>query len=406
MKKFTVALLYNLKQNAPHNDAEAKPWDAWNELDSEKTVAGIERALRAGGHEVIGMEGDANLPRKLQHYKVDIAFNTCEGHRGGSREAQVPSLLDMLGIPYTGSGVMTLAVALDKPMTKRVLSFHGLPTPKFQTFVAGDEPLDPRLEFPLFVKPSREGSGIGITAKSVCHNARELREQVRTILRDYREAALVEEYIEGREITTGLLGNLAGNIKPREHSMNEPEAELVTAGAQPASPKPLRSNGEGNGSRNRGALRPPARDRRIGDLRGQKMKSTPPRTSLRVFPPLEVDLSPCPPDQAGLYTSVIKSQLYEVPKYLCPAPTTKALRAKLERLAMGAFAALECYDFARVDFRVRRDTGEPYILEVNPLAGLSEGISDIVMEAQAAGVDYTALINGILEAALQRYGMI
>lgn len=385
MKKLTVALLYNLKQNAPHSDAEKQPWDAWNELDSEKTVAGIERALRAGGHEVIGMEGDANLPRKLQHYKVDIAFNTCEGHLGGSREAQVPSLLDMLGIPYTGSGVMTLAIALDKPMTKRVLSFHGLPTPRFQTFVTGDEPLDPQLKFPLFVKPSREGSGIGITAKSICHSARELREQVRTIIRNYREPALAEEYIEGREITTGLLGNLAWNIKPHKPKASEPEAELAMAGARTASPKPLRANGDGN---------------------GRKVKSTQPRTTLRVFPPLEVDLSPCPPDQAGLYTSVIKSQLYEVPKYLCPAPTTKALRARLERLAMGAFAALECCDFARVDFRIRGDTGEPYILEVNPLAGLSEGISDIVMEAEAAGVDYTTLINSILGAALQRYGMV
>jgi D-alanine-D-alanine ligase-like ATP-grasp enzyme len=78
----------------------------------------------------------------------------------------------------------------------------------------------------------------------------------------------------------------------------------------------------------------------------------------------------------------------------------------LERLAVNAFAALECCDFARVDFRVRGETGEPLILEVNPLAGLQEGISDIVMGAEAVGVDYPALINGILNAALERYGMI
>lgn len=349
MRKFTVALLYNLKQNAPH--VEGEPWDAWNELDSEKTVAGIERALRAGGHEVIGMEGDARLPQKLQRYKVDIAFNICEGHYGGSREAQVPALLDMLRIPYTGSGVMTLALALDKPMAKRVLAFHGLPTPAFQTFVTGDEPLNSRLKFPLFVKPSREGSGMGITAKSVCRHARALREQVRHIVRAYREPALVEEYIEGREITTGLLGNLPGN-------------------------------------------------------NGRQQASAVGNSTLRVFPPLEVDLSPCPADQAGLYTSVIKGQLYEVPKYLCPAPVSKALRARLEHLARQAFAALDCYDFARVDFRIRAETNEPYILEVNPLAGLQEGISDIVMAAEAGGMDYVALINGILDAALRRYGMM
>ncbi len=352
MKKFTVALLYNLKQNAPHGDESSQePWDRWNELDSERTVAGIERALRAGGHEVIAMEGDVTLPQKLSHYKVDIAFNTCEGHRGGSREAQIPAILDALGMPYTGSGVMTLAIALDKAMTKRVFAFHGLPTPAFQTFITGDERIDARLKYPLFVKPSREGSGMGVTAKSVVRNARELRAQVKHVIHAYRQAALVEEFIEGREFTLGLLGNLS----PDElHPKN-----------------------------------------------GKWQSST-----LRVFPPLEVDLSPCPPEEAGLYTSVIKGKLYEVPKYLCPAPISKAMRAKMERYAMGAFAALECYDFARVDFRIRADDHQPYILEINPLAGLQEGISDIVMEAEAGGVNYIGLINGILEAAAQRSGLI
>ena len=372
MKKFTVALLYNLKQNAPHEREDA-PWDAWNELDNEKTVAGIERALRAGGHQVIAMEGDAALPQKLQRYKVDIAFNTCEGHFGLSREAQIPALLDMLRVPYTGAGVMTLTVALDKPMSKRVMLFHHLPTPAFQTFITGEERIDSHLKYPLFVKPSREGSGIGITAKSVCRNARELREQVQFIVNSYRQPAIVEEYIEGREFTLGMLGNLPWNIKSNRSAL----------AAQPSGCAQGRPSGNG---------------------RGAKSSQIPP--TLRIFPPLEVDFSPCPPEEAGLYTSVIKGTLYDVPKYLCPAPISKALRAKLERHAAGAFAALECNDFARVDFRVRADTGEPWILEINPLAGLQERISDIVMAAEADGLDYAGLINGILDAALQRYGMV
>lgn len=367
MHKFTVALLYNLKQNAPHRDDE--PWDAWNELDSEKTVANIERALRAGGHEVIGMEGDVRLAEKLSHYHVDIAFNTCEGHYGVSREAQVPALLDALRIPYTGSGVMTLCLALDKPMAKRVLMHYGLPTPRFQTFVNGDERLDSRLKFPLFVKPSREGSGIGVNAQSVCRNTRELRAQVKWCIGAYRQPALVEEYIEGREFTLGMLGNL-------------PQAIRARADGKPPAPIPALKN-----------------------AKPKQIKTNVPDT-LRVFPPLEVDLSPCPPDQAGLYTSIIKSQMYDVPRYPCPAPISKRLWAQLERLAAGAFAALECTDFARIDFRLRQDTGEPTILEVNPLAGLQEGISDIVMAGEADGVSFAALINGILDAALQRYGMI
>lgn len=380
MRKLTVALLYNLKQNAPHVDGEQ--WDAWNELDSERTVMGIARALRVGGHEVIEMEGDITLPQKLQHYKADIAFNICEGHRGASREAQVPAMLDAMGIPYTGSGVMTLAMALDKPMTKRVLNFYGLPTPAFQTFFTGEEPIDTRLRFPLFVKPSREGSGIGVTAKSICRDPRELREQVGFIVKSYDQPALVEEFIEGREFTLGLLGNLPWNIKSQRES--EPEPVAVMAGEYDRT-KPPTPNGNGH-----------ARRRLLSSN----------QSTLRVFPPLEVDLSPCPEDQAGLYTSVIKSKMYDVPKYLCPAPTTKALRTKMERLAVNVFAALECSDFARVDIRVRTGTGEPMILEVNPLAGLQEGISDIVMGAEAVGIDYNSLVNGILEAALQRYGMI
>lgn len=389
MKKITVALLYNSKQNAPHTDGE--PWDAWNELDSEKTAGQIERALRAGGHEVIAMEGDVTLPQKLAHYKIDIAFNICEGHYGGSREAQVPAVLDMLRIPYTGAGVMTLALALDKPMAKRVMAFYGLPTPLFQTFITGDEPLDSRLKYPLFAKPSREGSGIGISAKSVCRNARELREQVHELIRAYRQPALVEEYIQGREFTLGLLGNVTWNVRsPQNGHSGAVEPEMALAGAENGGSKSPRGNGNGRATTTRRSL----------------PLSVETQPALRVFPPLEVDLSPCPEDQAGLYTSVIKSQMYDVPKYLCPAPTTKALRAKLERLAVNAFAALECYDFARVDFRVREETGEALILEVNPLAGLQEGISDIVMGAEAVGVDYPALINGILQAALQRYGML
>lgn len=380
MKRLNVALLYNLKQNAPHEEGE--PWDKWNELDSEKTAASIERALREGGHEVIAMEGDRDLPKNLAASKVDIAFNTCEGHRGASREAQVPALLDMLGIPYTGSGVMTLTLALDKAMAKRVLRFHGLPTPEFQTFVTGDEPLNPRLKYPLFVKPVMEGSGMGITAKSVVRNGRELRAQVKGIIVVYRQPALVEEFIEGRELTIGLLGNLPHQLARRNNDATKPGLDVTVGGSQSGHNSP-RSRGNGHETQIPEASK-----------------------TLRVLPPLEVDLTPVPKEEAMLYTAVVKSKLYDVPKYLIPAPLTKPLRARVEKMALGAFAALECFDFCRVDVRIRSDTGEPYILEVNPLAGLQEGISDIVMEANAAGITYTALINGILDAALQRYGMI
>ncbi|MBI3962581.1 MAG: D-alanine--D-alanine ligase, partial [Deinococcus sp.] len=156
---YKVALLANLKKNAPHHPGE--PPDAHADLDSESTMLAIQAALESRGHRVTFLEGGRNLPSDLSRLRPDIAFNVCEGHQGDSREAQVPALLEMLGIPYTGSKVLTLALTLDKPMTKRVLAYAGIRTPAFQVFERGDEPLGGNLSYPLFVKPSREGTGMG-----------------------------------------------------------------------------------------------------------------------------------------------------------------------------------------------------------------------------------------------------
>jgi D-alanine-D-alanine ligase len=117
MKHYKVALLANLKKNAPH--FEGMVADQWDDLDSEKTVNSLVEAIRAGGYTCEFLEGDLSLFETLRSYKPDICFNICEGHFGDAREAQVPSLLEMMRIPYTGSKVLTLALALDKPMTKR-----------------------------------------------------------------------------------------------------------------------------------------------------------------------------------------------------------------------------------------------------------------------------------------------
>jgi len=201
-----VGLLYNLTSSAPAPPPGA-PRDYFYELDSEDYVESWRAALEAGGHLVFLMEGNADLLQRLRQTPVDICFNTCEGFRGDAREAQVPALLEMLGVPYSGSRVLTLALTLDKPMTQRVLSFHGLPTPPFQEFRSADDPLDPRLRFPLFAKPAREGSGIGIGRESIVRTEKDLRARVDYLLRGYREPALVEEFIEGPDVTLGLVGN-------------------------------------------------------------------------------------------------------------------------------------------------------------------------------------------------------
>src|SRR6185295_14468920 len=172
MSGLKVAVLANLKKNAPHFPGMTA--DHWADLDSEGTVEALVAAVRAGGHDAFFREGDADLISKLREDKPDICFNITECHFGDGREAQIPGLLEMLRIPYTGSQVLTLALALDKPMTKRILAYHDLPTPEFQVFERSDEPISTELateggapRFPLLLKPSREGTSIGVSLDSI-----------------------------------------------------------------------------------------------------------------------------------------------------------------------------------------------------------------------------------------------
>jgi len=212
MSSFEVAVLGNLRRNAPHRGGE--PADAWGDLDSESTMLALAEALEKGGHKAYFLEGDMSLPAKLARLRPDICFNMSEGLFGDSREAHIPAVLEMMGIPYTGSRVLTQGLCLDKAMTKRVLSTHGIPTAPFQVFRSPRERRNARLRFPLFVKPNREGSGMGVTPKSIVHDEAELRAQVAYITETYQQEALVERYIEGRELTCGLVGNENPHVFP------------------------------------------------------------------------------------------------------------------------------------------------------------------------------------------------
>jgi len=353
VKKFRVALLANLKKNAPKYAGMSK--DRWADLDSETTVNALVEAIRAGGHTCEFLEGDVTLMDTVRTYKPDICFNICEGHFGDAREAQVPALLEMLQIPYTGSKVLTLALTLDKPMTKRVLAYHDLPTPAFQVFERLDEPLSEDMKFPLFVKPSREGTGMGVSAKSIVRDQHELYEQVGYILGKYHQPALVERYIEGREVTVGVVGNLIGLVAKR--LPEDWESVHIQAG-------------------------------------------------LRFLPPMEVDLKPYLETDA-VYSNRLKVELADQLNYLIPAPIEKEWLADLNWYTAAVFRVTGALDVARVDFRLdANDDWKPYILEINPLPGLTPVISDLVMEAAADGIDHTALVNLILNTALKRYGLI
>jgi len=201
----TVALCFNLGTGLVPRDDE--PPDLHCELDSEKTVGAICAALVDGGHTPILIEADGDAPARLSATRPDLVFNIAEGLRGESRESFIPSVCDSLGIPYTGSGVLPLAVSLDKAMAKRVFAFEGVATPPFKVIRPGDD-IDARgLRYPLFVKPLREGSSMGISPQSMVETPVQLREQVSLIHQGYRQPALVEEFLDGREFTVGILGN-------------------------------------------------------------------------------------------------------------------------------------------------------------------------------------------------------
>lgn len=183
------------------------PDDAFVELDAPQNVRAYKKAIESQGHRVSIHEGDNTLTAWLKKEKPDLCFNTCEGFFGESREAQIPALLEMLGIPYTGPTPLAAAVTQDKPMTKIILEYYGILTPKFQVFESHEQSLDKSLHFPLFVKPAHEGTGMGIKNDSIIRNKTQLRNKVRKIIKLYKQPALVEEYIVGRDITCGIIGN-------------------------------------------------------------------------------------------------------------------------------------------------------------------------------------------------------
>ncbi|HLB71645.1 MAG TPA: ATP-grasp domain-containing protein [Candidatus Methanoperedens sp.] len=198
-----VAITCNLQpENYSHENT-----DVFAEFDSSATVEAIKMALLNYCREVIVIEGDEAAYGKIKNEKPDFVFNIAEGIKGESREAHIPAMLEMLGIPYSGSGVTTMSITLDKRRTKEVLCSNGIRTPRFQLLKKADEKLNIGFESTLFLKPNCEGSSKGITAKSVVKNEDELRSAAAEIIEHYRQPVLIEQFLSGREFTVAMLGN-------------------------------------------------------------------------------------------------------------------------------------------------------------------------------------------------------
>ena len=202
LPKPEIGIVFNLKSGKDKRTADAEA-----EYDSIDTVNAIKKVFEDNGLKVRLIEATQDFSSAIAKNRPDMVFNIAEGIGGRGREAQVPSVLEMLGIPFTGSDSTALSVALDKNMTKKLLSAYGIRSPKGITISSLTGWSVRGLKFPLIVKPNAEGSSKGIPDKCVVNDRAELKEAVKRDLALYGGSILAEEYIEGREFTVGIIGN-------------------------------------------------------------------------------------------------------------------------------------------------------------------------------------------------------
>lgn len=331
--RLRLGFTYNLRRGASAGDEDA-------EWDSPETIGAVRDVLSARG-EVIQIEADADAYAKLRDARPDFVFNMAEGAGGPSRESFIPMLLDGFGIPYLGADPLTLGICLHKAHCKEVLLAHALPTPPFVVWDAPPRRLPP-FGLPAVVKPLHEGSSKGITDRSLVRTAADLAREVERVIGAYRQPAIVEKFLPGREFTVALLGNGA---------------------------------------------------------------------SLEALPIVEVEFAALPAGSNPIYGYEAK-WVWDVPGkplniFRCPADVGTDLRLEIETISKEAFRVLGCRDWCRLDVRLD-ERGRPSILEVNPLPGIlprPEENSCFPKAARAAGMDYAALVNRVLDVALRRCGL-
>ena len=208
-----IAVLYNVD----FEDARPEDDPMWaSRADVAFVATSVATALASSGYDpqLVGVDGDlAGLRNRLLEHEADCAFNLCESLVGDARlESAVPLILELLNIPFTGSPPEVLAFALRKDRVKQRLEAAGIPTPRGQVLTRPDDPCD--LPFPLIVKPVREDGSAGISHASVVRGAAELAIVVESLVTSFRQPALAEEYIDGREFNVAMLGHPTPRVLP------------------------------------------------------------------------------------------------------------------------------------------------------------------------------------------------
>ncbi len=335
--KFGIA--FDLKPDGPL--PAGAPDDLHEEFDAPGTIRAIADALRGLGHEAVELGDGREFLEAMLREKPDFVFNFAEGSGvSRNREARVPAVCEMLGVPYTGSDPLAMAVALEKDITRQLVAGAGLAVPRGLTISPPRKPYDgdfaefppilieAGLDLPVIAKPVFEGSSKGIRSRCLVTHAEDLGPTVARLWADYGQAVLVEEFIAGDEVTVGVLGN-----------------------------------------------DPPG-----------------------VFGVMKI--SPKTPAEHFVYSLEVKRDYRRLIDYECPAKLAPGLAQEIAEAALTVFDLLGCRDVARLDFRVR--DGVPYFLEVNPLPGLNPESSDLVIMAGLLGVTHAELVGRIVVAAIAR----
>ena len=364
MKTLKITILYDAVEEADKKEAEAA---------GEKVVPlvceQLEQVLTKRGHEVRRLTAEhriRDLASQIMKDDSDLIFNLCESLGGVNQyEQHVAALLEVLDKRFTGAGSIGLTLAQDKELSKKIFQFHSIRYPKFSCMDAGKVEWSDELSFPLFVKPLNEDASIGIDSGSIVNNVKELMERISYMQTEFNAAALIEEFIEGREMYIGVLGN------------DKPEA----------------------------------------------------------LPILEWDFSKMPEGTPKIASSEAKwdqESAYKDAPQVFPLDIPEPVYAKMQETAIQAFKALKLRDYGRVDMRLRRikpqqhkqstaeseekarvkDTGEEaattdlddwefYVIEVNPNPYLDEK-SELAMAARKHGLNYSELIERIIELAMER----
>ena len=266
------------------------PDDRYEEFDKPETVSAIAGVIRGEGHEVVLLGDGRDFVEKVLAAPPDFVFNIAEGDGvGRSREARVPAVCELLGIPCSGSDPLTLAASLDKDVAKRLVSTYGVPTPHGfvyrpdpRGFVTGPEYVRSPAHFPVILKPACEGSSKGIRGACLANDRKEMAEICARLASDYQQPILVEQFIQGDELTVGIIGNGA-------------DAEVIGA--------------------------------------------------MRILPKQRTD--------RFVYSLEVKRDWRNRVDYEAPARLPDALDHRLKSLAHLVYVALGCRDVARIDFRLR-----------------------------------------------------